>query len=97
MTEDELKAIEARANAARPGPWKKLAAETDTWLFVDGPVGNITSREYWHCEKEKQPTRAQDESDFDFIAHAREDIPALIAEVRRLRGIINHRGCTLGN
>lgn len=86
MTEAELSAIEARVNAATPGPWNVIE-ENDVgpndegywaWLEVgpakvDMPTGGP--------EKEKK----QAESDAEFIAHARADVPALIAEVRRLQ------------
>lgn len=71
MTDEELKAIEERANAATPGPWRGF----DTGV-LSGPrwvVGNEESRQFYNL------------ADGRFIAHAREDVPALIAEVRRLR------------
>ncbi|MHB8406220.1 MAG: hypothetical protein ACYDCJ_12435 [Gammaproteobacteria bacterium] len=64
----DLDAIEARANAATPGPWD--TDEYDGGLRSTVTAGPITSDE-----------------DYDFIAHARTDVPALIAEVRRLRAI----------
>lgn len=81
MTEDKLAEIEARASSATPGPW---LMEHDVWHPVirqsqfDG-FGPIVCREAngdsglrWHPNA-------------DFISHAREDVPALVAEVRRLR------------
>jgi hypothetical protein len=69
MTEDELTAIEARANAATPGPWKDNRA---AGISGDGgePVIGLP------CN-------------VDFVINARTDIPALVAEVRRLRGILD--------
>ena len=60
MTEEQLKEIEGRANAATPGPW------TLSWSSTQ-------------CSHE----------DSKLIAHAREDIPNLIAEIRRLQSLIN--------
>jgi hypothetical protein len=84
MTEDDLRAIEARANAATPGPWQarhrhaEMTAEDDEscglGLEIDGPP------EAWNRGQFARGSDAQ------FIAHARADIPALIAEIRRLRG-----------
>ena len=70
MTEAELDAIEARANAATEGPWEWRAGfvtmlPSDDDLFERVGGGN-----------------AKDE---EFVAHARADVPALIAEARRLR------------
>ncbi len=81
MTEDELKAIEERANAATPGSWK--------WQWRDGaaelkaPSGAIVLDDgSAQCEY----GQIIDPSGFDaaLVAHCREDIPALCAEVRRL-------------
>lgn len=79
MTEDELVQIEQRAGAATAGPWH-LAM---------------------HCDEHgEDATRANVEAgavdvangvlndDAAFIAHARGDVPALVAEVRRLRGLV---------
>jgi hypothetical protein len=88
MTEDELQPIEARANAATPGPWttgagkiregetRELVIATNDDVIVAlayGGVGNPVDR------------TTQDRT---FIASARTDVPALVAEVRRLRGIL---------
>lgn len=62
MTEDELRAIEARANAAMPGPWEG---------FDNNPCDDYWAKDY--------------PADAEFIARAREDIPRLVAEVRKLR------------
>lgn len=79
MSEDELKAIEARATAATPGLWECFQAtdhESGPWYF--GPKRG----EQW---SEAKTNRA----DAQFIAHAREDIPALVAEVRTLRRLLS--------
>jgi ABC-type molybdenum transport system ATPase subunit/photorepair protein PhrA len=67
----DLDAIERRANAATKGPW------------TVSDLGNVVAGKYlvslgnwWHKNRE----------DMVFIAHAREDIPALIARVRELEG-----------
>lgn len=81
MTEDRLTAIQARVDAAQPPPWV---------FAVTGPRGDdgiCFDFTDWHREnggegfRFEQPT----EDDIDFIAHAREDIPFLLAEVRRYR------------
>lgn len=74
MTNEELAAIEARADAATPLPWKLIEGddipsriEAEDWR-IDLI---INTAEAWHS--------------FNFIAHARTDIPALVAEVKRLQ------------
>jgi hypothetical protein len=66
----DLDAIEARANAATPGPWRVSTDNTPEYFMsiegTDGPICVFTD------------TAA-------FIAAARSDVPALVAEVRRLK------------
>jgi hypothetical protein len=67
----DLDAITARADAATEGPWN---------LYRDGILcGVADSTDGFICEP---PMRWTDAA---FVAHAREDLPALVAEVRRLR------------
>lgn len=73
MTEEQLKAIEERAKAATPGPWTPKRLRQNDW-HLRGPDGIVFAE-------------VEDDADAAFIAHAREDIPALVEEVRRLRGV----------
>lgn len=84
MTEEQLREIEARAAAATQGPWFEqyeydggrtvaMIRSTDTTFCVNRAAhvdGNP-------CE--------QMLANGIFIAHAREDVPALVAEVRLLQ------------
>jgi hypothetical protein len=95
LTDDDLAAIEARVNAATPGPWEAEGSlvwgpEQSTrggWGAMrtesDGegraPLGDFNDGEYTASLRAEQ--------DATFTAHAREDVPALLAEVRRLREI----------
>lgn len=69
MTDEELAAIRARAEAATPGPWAPFGKQVidSNQLFVLQGLGDHVYQ------------------DADFIAHAREDIPKLLAEIKRLR------------
>lgn len=69
MKPEELKAIEKRAEKATPGPWEIDKGH----LWRAGSCQQIIATE--QCN----PT------DMDFITHAREDIPALLTEVKRLQ------------
>ena len=73
MTDEELTAIKVRAEAAAPGPWTLRKGDLHTIEGTDPPHYRVMSR-----------FLATDE-DTAFIIHAREDIPALLAEVERLR------------
>lgn len=80
MTDEELAAIKARCAAATPGPWvadsgNEVSAEFGKFM-VDLCLC-YTPRCFDH------PATAEDNS--MFIAHARTDVPALVAEVERLR------------
>jgi hypothetical protein len=50
-------------------------------MTVDEPIDNDSAHEEWTAEQDRQQIHA----DAAFIAHARTDVPALLAEVRRLR------------
>lgn len=79
MSDDELAAIEARAAAATPGPWWQKSHETPTGDGVE------LSRLLCYFEDEGDPRFWTWSTDGVFVAHARTDVPALLAEVRRLR------------
>lgn len=80
-----LGAVEARAAAALPGPWEAEHAEHGAWSLtatLPGPgerYAVLAQRFAW--EEWATESRATGE----FIAHSREDVLALAAEVRRLR------------
>jgi hypothetical protein len=77
MTDEQLKQIEARANAATPGPWWVTddVVWSDKWRIADA-VGKWAT-----FDPEKTPVIW---ANLSFIAAARTDVPALVAEVRRL-------------
>lgn len=77
MTPKQLQGIKARADAATPGPWEEKTnrhpqCNGEPWGWISGASGNITWSGY------------VGKTNADFIAHARTDIPALVAEVERL-------------
>lgn len=84
----ELAAIEARCQAASPEPWKSFVEGRDHWGGDD--FIRVSDRDE---EPDMYVSRATADGlqpasseDLDFIAAARQDIPRLVAEVRRLRG-----------
>jgi hypothetical protein len=72
--------IRARAEAATPGPWC-----TDSWEIYQGAEyePGISQWIGETCRGATSPE--QDRADADFIARAREDVPALLAELARVR------------
>jgi hypothetical protein len=102
LTTQQLDDIEARANAATPGPWGvytfggdsliEIAADLeDTGCgyrarrtiarFEEEPLDNDPAHREWTAEEDW----AQVQADAVFVARAPEDVPALLAEIRRLR------------
>lgn len=73
MTDQDLDRLEALANAATKGPWTLIGGGE----YVTG-VGVVVAPDDGGVTPE----------DAEFIAHARTDVPALIAEVERLRAQI---------
>lgn len=110
MTDDEVAAIGARAEAATAGPWAwKLHGDPRLESVTSGlpcvmafrrrgmngaePVfwkRDPAKHPAWHGEF--QPAREMSASninaDASFIARARTDVPALVAEVQRLRALV---------
>jgi len=81
VTDEQLSAIEQRAAAATPGPWAS-ASDSETGAL---PIicGVTQYGEVQYLIDDVATLR-----DAAFIAHAREDVPALCAEVRRLRDLV---------
>lgn len=73
LTIEELNAIEARANAATQAPW---LVNPDPRKYVLMPLSS-----------EEDVLRDRDENSA-FCANARDDVPRLVAEVRRQRAIL---------
>lgn len=90
MTDEELAAVKARAEKATSGPWESYSV----------PGRNRSAAGYAAvevAETEVQVTRdVGGWFDADFIAHARTDVPALVAEVARLQGEEDHIQDALG-
>lgn len=97
MTDEELKAIEERASAAFKGPWTytlfEIECQHDDTHDSDEVIRVESPEEYPNgqvvCDVFCEIPGLQKFADANgkFIANAREDIPKLLAEVRRLRGI----------
>lgn len=77
MTDDELAAIEARVRAATDGPW------TDELAPSVGGGFDIIAR----GARDRIGRVYTMEADAAFIASARQDVPRLVAEVRRLNAL----------
>jgi hypothetical protein len=96
MTADERNAIRARAEAATPGPWARDLYEDGE--SGEGPLGVFPGArgEWVESNNVIRPPSAEGDlgddvatcdrnGDAEFIAHAREDIPRLLADNDALR------------
>ncbi|MSP03082.1 MAG: hypothetical protein EXR07_18845 [Acetobacteraceae bacterium] len=75
LGDDELAAMKKRADAATPGPWKS---------YVEGRE-EMSGSDFIMTEADDIYLTGATVADQDFIAHARQDIPRLIAEIERLK------------
>ncbi len=81
MTREQLKAIRDHVEAATPGPWEAGTAFCcPDCGWVDGPKRTVCP-----VYEGTKRTHTLDANDAEFIAHAREDVPALLMEVERLQ------------
>lgn len=94
MTQEQLDAIRERVDTATDGPWAP-------WLDQDGKphmhgrlmvgvaAGVIPDGETWveGPDVNNPVAETYTPEDRTFISHAREDVPALLAEVHRLRAL----------
>jgi hypothetical protein len=80
MSKLDLDAIRQRAEAATPGPWYGFSS---SWCVYNTPNsdGELIADVY---EYGGYPPDANTQ----FIAHAREDIPAMLDEIERLRALL---------
>lgn len=83
MTEEELGAITARCERASPGPWMSMVEGRDhtsgsSFIMTGAPSSRGEDIELSGATTDDQ----------DFIAHARQDIPRLVEEVKRLRSLL---------
>lgn len=81
MTELDLKAIKARCEAATPGPWDVAIgnfSDDVSVVYVGSPGLKGSDQKRYNLSEDDQK----------FIAHARADVPTLVAEVERLRAAL---------
>jgi sugar phosphate isomerase/epimerase len=99
VSPDDIASIEARAAAATEGPWvmdhvgpvwvgnRSDGRTSGLWEIIYGTRDNLSDL--------TPEGAAVAVANAEFIAHAREDVPALIAEVERLREATDQHTLTL--
>ena len=83
MTTFDLEPIKERLAAATPGPWEMSYDADDKWTSITGQPYDDGGQ--WLVCPEVATCEGEPDADSTFIAHAPEDIAALVAEVERLR------------
>jgi len=73
MNQKQLNAIKERVTKATPGPWEY--DEEDRGIWNKGALNYLGTVTLSHIDAE-------------FITHARDDVPALVEEVERLREVV---------
>ncbi|MFJ9037896.1 hypothetical protein ACIRF8_15050 [Streptomyces sp. NPDC102406] len=102
LTDEQLTEIQARVDAATAGPWGFYDGDTYADVAADlkmtgrasysyrEKVAHLEDENYWddpaHENDDENRAPEQMAANVEFIAHARTDVPALLAEVARLRG-----------
>jgi hypothetical protein len=80
LSEEQLSAIEARADAASPGPWTSHDTDDGDWIVEIGGDPEASVQPWWFGDMESNSGR--DIRNADFVAAARTDVPALCAALR---------------
>lgn len=97
LTDERIAEMESRCNAATDGPWELRAASASNRMPARVTALQMVrgyKRERLEpgvvCEVNDYHGRFDEQLDADanFIAHSRQDMPDLIAEVRRLRSLL---------
>jgi hypothetical protein len=83
VSDDELEEMLARVAATTPGPWVSYFEGRDH-EGGDSFIQTATQDIYISAE-DYAGGRGHFLADLDFIAHARQDVPRLVEEIRRLR------------
>ena len=78
ISDKELAEIKVRCELTTPGPWKSIVESR----------GETVGTDFIMTGGEDIYLTGATVADQDFIAHARQDIPRLIAEVERLKASI---------
>lgn len=86
-----LDAIRRRVAAATPGTWKTGDQ------FANGALGPSVAVLAGNLPPVELDSRRNGRADAAFIAHARQDVPALLAEIDQLRALADQLGERLAN
>lgn len=88
---ERLAQIRQRCEFARPGPWKAYVegrdhTSGDTFIMIGNEQNRLDDLYLQGSDDFVVPT-----ADYDFIAHARADIPFLLNEIERLQKLLGQQ------
>ncbi len=83
LTTEQLAEIKTRVDAATRGPWRSFIEGRDQL----GGSSFIMTGEGAERGEDIELSGATD-ADQDFMAHARQDVPALLEEIERLKSLL---------
>jgi len=89
VSEQELQEIQLRCDATTVGPWVSYVEGRDHTSGSDFIMTGVADNRGEDIE-----LTGATAADQDFIAHAKQDIPLLLSEVRRLNLLLCHKGHT---
>ena len=106
MSPDDLAAIRERLDRATPGPWVVNRWHVDNCqgdcdnpmcfygLVVSDRAGLLAQTDTDPGEVAFMEVRPSAEDDAHFLAHARTDVPALLAHIDALQAMLHYAGGT---
>jgi len=87
LSELDLARIERRVKGATPGPWKLVDIGVPRYLAANSRICEVGC--VFIDTEDPQPRLIDDESNAEFLVHAREDIEKLLEENKKLRSILS--------
>lgn len=90
MSAERLEQIQARADKATPGPWE-LEPFAGVACLATAPNGNLVV-DYSTWTDDHYADMADVEALASFVAHAREDVPYLLAKLAAIRELADAHG-----
>jgi hypothetical protein len=96
VTAEELRAIRERCEKATPGPWEWFEEKQEHMfegeqLWRYGVASGSEHSVVCMTPMASEIAAGSQVDDVDFIARAREDVPALLAEIDRLNGLLTNK------
>jgi len=99
LTDAEIEAIEQRAQKATPAPWEIGGTGDDAFsVWTRGPLSSQDRHLFDSAKRFNVDDEEEQRANIVFAAHAREDVPALVRDLKEAREALrkygdHYRGC----